>query len=98
MLVALICFDKPGAEALRAETRASHLDYVRASGPMVRIAGPFQSDDGARMIGSLIVLECETLERAREWAANDPYAKAGLFAETRIHPWRFVIENGAPRA
>ncbi|WP_368738616.1 YciI family protein, partial [Escherichia coli] len=30
---------------------------------------------------------------AREIAANDPYAKAGLFASVDIRPWNWAIKN-----
>ena len=53
--------------------------------------------DGARMIGSLFILEVEDLAAARRFAAGDPYAKAGLFASTEINPWRWLIESGKPR-
>ena len=28
---------------------------------------------------------------AQDWAANDPYAKAGLFADVQLIPWNKVI-------
>ena len=40
------------------------------------------------MIGSLLVLEAETEAEVREWLAADPYAKAGLFANVDVKPWR----------
>ena len=32
-----------------------------------------------------------TLDQARDWAANDPYAKAGLFQSVDIREWKKVI-------
>lgn len=97
MLFVLLCTDKPFSNALRQVTRPQHLAYVAASGTAVKFAGPLLSDDGEKMEGSLIVLEAADLAAARAWAEADPYAKAGLFAETKIKPWRFLIENGQPR-
>lgn len=88
MRVALICIDKAGHLAVRQENRAAHLAYIEATG-VVEMAGPFL--DGGAMCGSLVVLEVETLEAARDWAANDPYAKAGLFASVDIREWKKVI-------
>jgi uncharacterized protein YciI len=28
---------------------------------------------------------------AQDWAANDPYARAGLFAEVRLQEWKKVV-------
>jgi uncharacterized protein len=98
MLVALVCFDKPFSNALRMVTREAHLAYVRDSGAAVRMAGPLLSDDGTRMEGSLIILDVADLSAAKAWAEADPYARAGLFGDVLIKPWRFAIENGLPRA
>lgn len=88
MRVALICIDKPGHLHVRQENRAAHLAYIEATG-VVEMAGPFLEGDA--MCGSLVVLEVESMEAAREWAANDPYAKAGLFTSVDIRAWKKVI-------
>ncbi|AWB50040.1 hypothetical protein HYN69_17395 [Gemmobacter aquarius] len=88
MRVALICIDKPGHLAVRQENRAAHLAHIEASG-VVEMAGPFL--DGGAMCGSLVVLNVETFDAAREWAAADPYAKAGLFESVDIREWKKVI-------
>jgi uncharacterized protein YciI len=54
------------------------------------MAGPFLSAEG-EMTGSLIVLNVETLAQAQDWAAADPYAQAGLFAQVTITEWKKVI-------
>jgi hypothetical protein len=95
MLFAMICMDKPGSSALRAEVRAKHLAYIEAQAGAVKVAGPFLSDDGQTMTGSLIIVEAADMAAARAFAAGDPYALAGLFQNVEIKPWRWVI--GAPK-
>lgn len=87
-MYALICTDKDGALEVRKANRESHLAYLESS-PIV-LAGPFQDETGA-MIGSLIVIDLETRAEAEAWAANDPYAKAGLFQKVRIEKFKKVI-------
>lgn len=94
-LFALICIDKPNAANVRAETRAKHLAYIDAHKAQVKIAGPFTSEDGASMLGSLIIVEAADMAAARTFAANDPYALAGLFQSVEIKPWRWIV--GAPK-
>jgi len=60
-----------------------------ASG-VVEMAGPFLSE-GGEMAGSLVILNVDALAQARDWAANDPYAKAGLFQSVDIREWKKVI-------
>ena len=89
MRVALICKDKPDHLQTRLDNRAAHLAHIEASG-VVEMAGPFLSPEG-QMTGSLVVLNVDDLKAAQEWAAADPYAKAGLFAKVRIEEWKKVI-------
>lgn len=88
-LFALICTDRPGGLPLRLETRAAHRAYLDAS-PAVVMAGPLLDPAGA-MAGSLIVLDLPDRAAALAWAAEDPYARAGLFAEVRVQEWTKVI-------
>jgi uncharacterized protein len=89
MLFALICNDRPGATDIRKQTREAHLAYIEETG-VVTQAGPFL-DPAGEMVGSLIVLEVDTRAEAEDWAAGDPYAKAGLFEKVEIRAWRKVI-------
>mgnify|MGYP000371473699 CR=1 FL=1 len=89
MLIALIAHDKPGALALRMENRQAHLAYIEETG-VVAQAGPLLDAQG-QMAGSLVVLEVPDMAAAETWAANDPYAKAGLFADVQLHAWKRVI-------
>jgi uncharacterized protein YciI len=89
MRVALICRDKPGALQTRLDNRAAHLDHIRDSG-VVEMAGPFL-DEAGQMTGSLVILSVDSLQQAQDWAAADPYAKAGLFDSVTITEWKKVI-------
>jgi len=89
MLVALMTKDKPGALQIRMDTREAHLAYVRDTG-VVDFAGPFL-DDADAMCGSLIILNVTDMAAAQAWADDDPYAKAGLFADVTLLQWKKVI-------
>eukprot|EP00871_Galdieria_phlegrea_P001342 jgi/Galph1/2208/GphlegSOOS_G896.1 len=45
-------------------------------------------------VGSLFFVIGEDIEEVKQWANNDPYAKAGLFMEVSVYEWKRVIENG----
>lgn len=89
MLIALIARDKPGASQIRLETRAAHLDYLKAAVGVAQ-AGPLLGPDDS-MIGSLIILDLPDMAAAQAWAAGDPYGKAGLFDSVELIPWKRVI-------
>ena len=88
MLYAVICKDKPGALQTRLDTRAAHLAYIEATG-IVKMAGPFLEE--GQMCGSLVILDCDSLDAAQAWAAGDPYAAAGLFDSVSVTEWKKVI-------
>ena len=85
----MVCTDKPGALELRKTTREEHLAYVRDTGCVVQ-AGPLL-DNAGEMAGSLIVLDLPDMDSATAWGMNDPYAKAGLFADVRLQEWKKVM-------
>ena len=89
MRCAVICQDKPGALPVRQDNRAAHLDYIKSTG-VVEQAGPLLDPNG-QMCGSLLILDVASLQAAQDWAADDPYAKAGLFAAVQVIEWKKVI-------
>ena len=86
MLFVLTAIDKENSLALRTETRGAHFEFAKATG-VIKLGGPFLDAKGD-MAGSLIIFEAGDLEAAKKWAANDPYAKAGLFAKSDIRAWK----------
>lgn len=95
MLFASIGIDKPDCAKLRSAKVSEHLEYLRTT-EAVKLAGPFLNDKGG-MIGSLLILEAENRAAAEAWVAQEPFAKAGLFARTELYPW-FPIMNGLDKA
>jgi len=89
MRIALMAHDKPGALQTRLDNRTAHLAYIQDTG-VVEQAGPLLDGEGA-MIGSLIILEVADMAAAENWAANDPYAGAGLFSNVTLTVWNRVI-------
>ena len=63
--------------------------YIEETG-VVEQAGPLLDENG-EMCGSLIILNAKDLAVAEDWAANDPYARAGLFASSTLIEWKKVI-------
>ena len=85
MFFLITCRDKPNSAAVRNQHRPAHLEWLKTDGAGVRIGGgllPADGDGGS--CGSVLLIEADSLEAARSWAANDPYAKAGLFAEKNL--------------
>lgn len=74
-------FDEFGAY-LRNHT--DHPDVV------VHHGGPTLADDGATVVGLLNVIEAPSLEAARAFVDDSPYAKAEIFADVHVRPWDWM--------
>ena len=70
--------DKPGHGEVRAANRNAHLAYLEGFTKNIVIAGPLLGEDGAAMIGSLLLMEFAD-------------RKAGLFQTVTITPWRKTL-------
>ena len=85
------CLDHENSESLRLENRPAHLDYVLSRADAVGVAGPVTSEDGATMIGTVLLLNVDSHAEAQDFVDNDPYHKAGLFADIRIHRFNHLL-------
>ena len=73
MLVALLCFDKPGHVDLRLKLRPTHLEWIEKTGVKMVYAGPMLNDEGgtARTGPS-------SSANSRAWRTPKPSAKTIL--------------------
>lgn len=98
MLYAIVGTDHPDSLAERLAARPAHVERLKALQDEGRLllAGPFPSIDSpdpgpAGFSGSLIVAEFASLEAAEDWADNDPYVAAGVYAHVVVKPFKKVL-------
>lgn len=82
-LFAVHAIDGPGGAKKRSNHRDAHLAHVEANIGRYAVAGPLRDEAGV-MIGSLLVIGADDLADARAFLAEDPYARANLWATIRI--------------
>ncbi|MDA0788417.1 MAG: YciI family protein [Proteobacteria bacterium] len=94
MLYAIISQDVENSLALRKQTRPAHLDRLQTLNEQGRLilAGPHPAVDNddpgeAGFTGSLVVAEFDDLAAARQWANEDPYLAAGVYAHVTVKPF-----------
>jgi len=92
MLWVLLAEDLADRPHLRFENRDAHLAWLAESADHVVRAGPFLTDDGSAMTGSMLVLDFPDRYSVEQWASGDPYLAAGLFNSVTIRPWKEVIK------
>ncbi len=87
MLFAFHLIDRADAGDLRQRVRPEHKAYLAGVADRIAFAGPLIEDDGQTMIGSLLAIDFEDRAAAMEWAAQEPFTKAGLYQSVSILPF-----------
>lgn len=90
-MYAVYCKDKQGGLQLRLNNRAAHLAFLEGYRDKVVLVGPLMTEDRQSMIGSLLVMDFKERHEVDAFLAEDPYAKAGVFEEVEVHPFRKVM-------
>ena len=98
MWYSLVCTDVSNSLALRKAARPAHLqrlEALRDAGRLL-VAGPNPSIDSedpgeAGFSGSIIIAEFDSLKAAEEWAAQDPYQAAGVYASVSVKAYKKVL-------
>ena len=87
MLFVIHALDEPGALPTRLAHYEAHKAFLADTSPHgVRIvmSGPLVDDDGATMIGSLLVVEAEDRAAVERFNAADPFHAAGIWERVTI--------------
>jgi uncharacterized protein len=86
-LFAIHALDAQGVLDQRLTYAAAHrvfVDEAAAYDCEVVMSGPMQSDDGERMIGSLLIIDAPDRERADAFCRADPYSREGVWQKITI--------------
>ena len=85
MLFAFHLVDRTDAGDLRARVRPEHKACLAQVADRIAFAGPLLSDDGQTMLGSLLVIDFADRAAALAWLAQEPFTRAGLYANAQLH-------------
>lgn len=80
--------DKAGAEKIRADNRAEHLEYLTKKQDLILAGGAVTDDDGTGGHGGIIIIDTDDRAEAERFVAEDPFTIAGLFGEVTVTRWR----------
>lgn len=88
MIFVMQLIDRPDAAELRAAVRPQHKEYLAGVAGRIAFAGPLTSDDGQRMIGSVLAIDFDGREAAQRWLQEEPFTQAGLYASVSVHAFQ----------
>ena len=79
------CIDKPNSS--RAELHKEHRAYLESQPLKIFTGGPLMDDSGEKMIGSMLIFECDSREQIDAFLADEPFNKGGVFEQVNVHRW-----------
>jgi len=82
------CRDVPGSAPKRAQFAAAHLAHVEANVDRYMVAGPLK--DGEVTVGSLLVVQADSVEDARNFLSADPYFAADIWESIDVESFMAV--------
>lgn len=89
------CLDHPGFVEKRLENYDAHKAYLGAADVTIVISGPLLADDEETMIGSMFLLEADSLAEVEAFHKNDPFYAAGIWEKVSIRPFLKRMDNRA---
>ena len=98
MLYSIVGIDVENSLKARLAARPDHVERLKqlvSQGKLI-LAGPNpaidSSDPGdAGFTGSIIIAEFDSLQAAQEWADQDPYILAGVYASVEVKPFNQAL-------
>ncbi len=85
--------DKAGAEDIRRDNRAAHLEYLTKHRKLLLAGGAIINDDGSGGHGGILLVDTDDRAEAERFVAEDPFTKAGLFENVTVTRWRKAFFN-----
>lgn len=97
MYYAIISEDVANSLPLRQSARPAHiarLEDLKAQERLL-LAGPHPASDDAdaapAFTGSLVIAQFSSFKAAQQWADEDPYVSAGVYAKVTVKPFKKVL-------
>lgn len=85
----ITAIDKPDGPSLRNAVNDAHHKFQATVMDRYIARGPLLSDDGARIIGSLMLMEFPNRAACDAFWAAEPLNTGGVFEHVEIERWRF---------
>ena len=93
MLYVIYCKDDPSTPTRRDEFYDAHRAYLKSAPIKILVAGPYTSLESDKKIGSMLVVEAESLQQAIDFQKNDPFALNGVWNSVDVNPYLKSIDQ-----
>jgi uncharacterized protein YciI len=83
--------DNEGTAQLRQEVTEQHWSFMDGYVESIVARGPTVAEDGVTATGSMHIVDLPDVEAVRVFAFEEPYYKAGVFAEVMVRRWHNLL-------
>jgi uncharacterized protein len=88
MLYLIYCEDRPDGASIRQAERQAHFAYLAKHHDILLLGGALLAEDGTTRIGSSFLINVPSCAAAEKFSRDEPFTKAGLYADVRIRRMR----------
>jgi uncharacterized protein YciI len=93
MLFAVHCLDRPNSIEVRRANFDAHMAHLKATRLKIVISGPLLGTDHETTVGSFFLVDAPSMTDAEAFNRDDPYRRAGVWKQVKIHPFLKRIDN-----
>ena len=87
------CLDKPGSSAIRERNHPAHREHLGRVPGKILVAGPLVAEDSETAIGSLFIIEADSLAAVEAFNDSDPFKLAGLWSEIHVTAFAMRVDQ-----
>lgn len=93
MFYVVYCQDNPETPNKRDQYYDAHRAYLKEATANIVMAGPFLDTDGQTRIGSMLLVNAESMDEVLEFQRNDPFAINAVWKNVFINPYVMAIDR-----
>ena len=93
MYFVVYCHDDSATPNAREAHYPAHRVHLEAATLRLVLAGPFTDVSGDKKIGSLLVVEANSIEEVKAFTEKDPFHINRVWKDVQIHPYIKSTDN-----
>ncbi len=90
------CFYRPGGAEERMSIRRTHVEHMIAHRHLIEQGGALVEAEGESVVGMFLLLSVDSVADVHRFLDDEPYTKAGLFAQRTIEVLNRFVPHPDP--
>jgi uncharacterized protein YciI len=78
---------------IRSRLLDAHMEHIGNYVEHIQLGGPIMRSGSESQAGGILIVEAESEASVKDMIQADPYFKAGLWQEIKVHPFREILNR-----